>query len=72
MVCNDPRPEDFRRPPEDLPAMECTHAYDRIGCGYACEYGRGEVKCARSPDGMCSLDPSGAVVCFDPPPPPPP
>jgi hypothetical protein len=69
IACNDPWPGEFRR--DDVPAMQCLEASDRIGCGYGCAYGFGEVKCSRSPDGFCQVAPD-RVVCVEPPPPPPP
>jgi hypothetical protein len=71
IVCGDSRPEEFRRPTGAVPATDCLHAYNRIACGYACLDGYGDVRCARSPEGICRAV-GQSITCFDPPPPPPP
>jgi hypothetical protein len=49
---------------------ECVRASNgSVACGYACERAaNGTVACATTPDGACTREPSGGVVCttFDP------
>jgi hypothetical protein len=71
IACSDPWPGEFRRERGDLPAMTCLESSDRIGCGYGCAYGFGEVRCSRSPEGFCQVAPE-RLVCVEPPPPAPP
>ena len=44
---------------------ECISSYGSIACGYNCASGYGEVKCARTPNGICKAD-AGSVTCWDP------
>ena len=71
LTCNDPWPGEFRRDRGTLASMQCLESSDRVGCGYGCAYGFGEVRCSRSPDGFCQVAPE-RLVCVEPPPPPPP
>ncbi len=44
---------------------ECRSAYGQNACGYSCEDGYGQVKCAQTPFGACGSG-YGQVVCWDP------
>jgi len=45
----------------------CRTAYGKTACGYSCAEGYGEVRCARTPAGVCRAE-YGKVTCWDPPP----
>lgn len=46
----------------DAPAMRCQTAYGKTACGYSCQAGYGEVRCADTPDGVCQAA-FGKVSC---------
>src|SRR5262245_39275451 len=71
ITCFDPerdRPEPIRpRPIErDWPQAECRNVYGKTVCGYDCTSAYGEVKCAKTPLGVCHAA-YGSLVCWDPP-----
>ena len=43
----------------------CETAYGRTACGFHCESGYGDVKCAATPYGACGSG-YGVVKCWDP------
>ncbi len=43
---------------------ECALSNGKYACGYDCMIAGGEVKCASTPSGRCSLK-SGSIVCSD-------
>src|SRR6478609_11627788 len=45
---------------------ECLTSSDQTACGFHCVSGEGEVRCAQTPDGVCSTA-SGIIACWDPP-----
>jgi hypothetical protein len=51
----------------DARAVECLTSSDQTACGYHCIGAEGQVRCAQTPDGVCSSS-SGVVACWDPPP----
>lgn len=50
----------------DASAAECLTTSGKTACGFHCEASDGEVRCAQTPDGVCSVS-SGVVACWDPP-----
>lgn len=44
---------------------ECKSAYGLTACGFACVAAYGEVKCARTPQGVCTSA-YGKLTCWDP------
>ena len=53
---------------QDIPQAECLSAYGQTKCGYHCEAGYGEIRCAEWPGGACQAA-YGEVVCGPPAPP---
>jgi hypothetical protein len=51
----------------DASAAECLTRSGKTACGFHCVASDGQVKCAQTPQGVCSVS-SGVVVCWDPPP----
>jgi hypothetical protein len=51
----------------DAAASECLTASGKTACGFHCEASDGEVRCAQTAAGVCSIT-SGVVACWDPPP----
>src|SRR5262249_1724589 len=48
-------------------ASECLTSSGKTACGYHCVASDGQVRCAQTPEGVCTIA-SGVVVCWDPPP----
>lgn len=66
LLCWDP-PDTVRVHYGDkVPRPECRTRSGAIACGYQCEAGTGEVRCAATPDGICVTTPRG-ITCWDPP-----
>ncbi|WP_370459105.1 hypothetical protein [Aggregicoccus sp. 17bor-14] len=66
-VCFDPPAYLVRIYGASLPEPECKGLEGQAACGYHCAADFGDVKCARTPKGVCQAR-SGKVTCFDPPP----
>ena len=49
------------------PPPQCLHSMGKTACGYHCKASDGQVRCAQTPQGICSVG-SGIVACWDPPP----
>jgi hypothetical protein len=64
-VCFDPPTFLTRVYGAALPAPECRSFEGQVACGYRCAAQAGQVRCARTPQGVCHGR-SGQVVCFDP------
>jgi len=47
-------------------AVECLTSSGRTACGFHCISAESQVRCAQTPDGVCSTS-SGVVACWDPP-----
>jgi len=47
-------------------APDCLTSDGKTACGFHCVSGEGQVRCAQTPEGACSVD-SGVVACWDPP-----
>ena len=50
----------------DASGAECVTSSGKTACGFHCVSGEGTVKCAQTPQGLCSVS-SGIVACWDPP-----
>ena len=46
---------------------QCLHSYGKTACGYGCKASDRQVRCAQTPQGVCSAG-SGILACWDPPP----
>jgi hypothetical protein len=66
-ACFDPPAYIVRIYGSSLPEPECKALDGQSACGYRCAADFGDVKCARTPKGVCQAR-SGKVTCFDPPP----
>lgn len=62
ITCDDPPRWVVLAP--DAPAMSCLTAYGKTACGYSCQAGYGDVRCARTPDGVCQAS-FGKVACSE-------
>src|SRR5262245_13715457 len=60
-----PRPFVRQRPVAPPRASQCLNAYGQTACGYDCRADSGEVRCANTPQGVCTAA-YGRVVCWDP------
>jgi hypothetical protein len=58
----DPRPDG----PGPAPRPGCRTAYGTTECGYHCVAAYGDVRCARTPAGVCAAA-YGQLTCWDPP-----
>lgn len=68
VVCWDPpRWLGYHLPP-GMPRASCISAYGDIACGFRCQAAFGEVACAQTPWGTCTVS-YGDLICADPPPP---
>lgn len=47
-------------------AVECLTSSGVTACGFHCISAESQVRCAQTPDGVCSSS-SGVVACWDPP-----
>lgn len=47
-------------------AADCLTSSGKTACGFHCVASDGEVRCAQTAEGICSVS-SGVVVCWDPP-----
>lgn len=66
IVCWDP-PDTVRAHYGDqVPRPQCLTRDGAIACGYRCEARDKEVRCATTPDGICTPASRG-IVCWDPP-----
>jgi hypothetical protein len=65
LLLADARASDLRGEPTS--ATQCVHAFGKTACGYACKVSDSQVRCAQTPQGVCSVG-SGIVACWDPPP----
>jgi hypothetical protein len=59
-------PDTLRGNTADL-APTCLTSEGKTACGHHCMSGFGQVRCAQTPEGLCSAG-SGTVACWDPPP----
>src|SRR5438876_1239670 len=50
----------------DASAAECLTSSGKTACGFHCVASDGQVRCAQTPEGICSTA-SGVVACWDPP-----
>jgi len=50
----------------DASASDCLTSGGKTACGFHCVSGEGQVRCAQTPTGVCSVS-SGVVACWDPP-----
>ena len=50
-----------------VPPPQCLHSYGKTACGYGCKASDRQVRCAQTPQGVCSVG-SGILACWDPPP----
>jgi hypothetical protein len=50
-----------------IPPPQCVTSFGKTACGYGCRASDGQVRCAQTPQGVCSVG-SGIVACWDPPP----
>jgi hypothetical protein len=50
----------------DASAADCLTSEGKTACGFHCVSGEGQVRCAQTPEGVCSVA-SGVVACWDPP-----
>src|ERR1700687_5646365 len=48
-----------------LPTPECKSESGKLACGYHCNVSNGQVRCSRTPQGVCRAD-YGRIECFDP------
>lgn len=62
ITCNDP-PRWVLEDPA-APPMQCRTAYGKTACGYGCQAGYGDVRCAATPDGACQAS-FGQIVCSE-------
>ncbi|MCC7072544.1 MAG: hypothetical protein IT383_14545 [Deltaproteobacteria bacterium] len=62
ITCDDPPRWVLADP--NAPAMSCLTAYGKTACGYGCQSGYGDVRCARTPNGVCQSA-FGKVVCSE-------
>jgi len=49
------------------PDPQCLHSEGKTACGYGCRASDRQVRCAQTPQGVCTIG-SGMVACWDPPP----
>src|SRR5690349_3520715 len=49
------------------PEPQCLHSEGKTACGYNCKASDSQVRCAQTPQGICTVG-SGIVACWDPPP----
>ena len=66
VTCWDPPPTSYfcddERPP---PRPSCVVLDDEVACGYACQVRNGQMACAQTPDGVCTVA-DGGIICMDP------
>lgn len=48
------------------PRAECVHNSGQVVCGYHCAAHHGDLRCAQTPEGTCSVR-QDKLVCWDPP-----
>jgi hypothetical protein len=58
---------DVRAQDSGTPDPQCLHSYGKTACGYGCKASDRQVRCAQTPQGVCSAG-SGILACWDPPP----
>ena len=68
VVCWDPSPSTYCADARPLPRPQCIMSDANIVCGYSCEARHGDMACASTPGGKCTVFPS-QIVCTDPEPP---
>ena len=59
IVCYDPPGNPHKK-------AECKESYGNIVCGYHCIAAYGNIKCAQTPEGICT-ESYGEITCYDPP-----
>ena len=65
IVCFDPPSEVYGVFGSSVPAPSCKAQDGKVGCGYGCLAGNGQVACAKTPFGVCA-EAGGSPSCFDP------
>ena len=58
---------DVRALEPGAPEPQCLHSWGKTACGYGCKASDSQVRCAQTPQGICTVG-SGIVACWDPPP----
>lgn len=58
---------DVRALEPGTPEPQCVFSEGKTACGYACKISDHQLRCAQTPQGVCSIG-SGIVACWDPPP----
>lgn len=58
---------DVRALEPGAPEPQCVFSEGKTACGYACRISDHQLRCAQTPQGVCSVG-SGIVACWDPPP----
>jgi len=66
VVCWDPPGPVIASMGTRTPNASCLAQYGKVACGYSCNAYDGEVRCAQTPQGTCSVQ-SGTLICWDPP-----
>lgn len=69
ITCWDPEPTTYCASQEPLPRPACVSVDGNVACGYACEARNGQMACASTPAGRCTVYPE-RIICLDPEPPP--
>ena len=66
LVCWDPPAAVVLAKRRQTPRAECLRNSGKVVCGYHCLGHEGKLRCAQTPDGICSVE-QGNLVCWDPP-----
>lgn len=67
ITCWDPPTSAYCDDPIRLPRPKCVLHQGQTACGYQCEARGGQVRCAETPGGRCTVE-HGEIFCVDPPP----
>jgi len=65
VTCFDPPVAAYCADDRPLPRPRCVTVDGNAACGYGCAARNGEVACAQTPGGTCTVMPNG-IVCNDP------